>query len=153
MYAVGLHQFTLEGHLVEQERKKCHRVLGREPGEHVAELLAVTRAVVRWYEHADQQHAGLRVARQFDDAREILATGIERQPAQPVVATELDDHDGGLVGLERAWQPGESALRGFAAHAGVDHAVSVPFGGEPLREQVYPALLNLDAIPGAQTVA
>ena len=31
--------------------------------------------------------------------------------------------------------------------------VSVPFGGEPLRKQVYPAFLNLDAVSGAETVA
>ena len=31
--------------------------------------------------------------------------------------------------------------------------VSVPFGGDPLREQIYPALLNRDAITGAEAVA
>ena len=79
-----------------------------------------------------------------------MASGRPRNPSLPPSSMITI---AGLWSLEHARQAGESTLRGFAADAGVDHLVSVPFGGEPLRKQVYPAFLNLDAVSGAETVA
>ena len=76
----------------------------------------------------------------------LAASGRPRRPSLPPSSTITI---GGLVRFERARQARESALRGLAAHAGVDDAVPVPFGGESLRSRLtqpcwilmpYPAL-------------
>ncbi len=57
--------------------------------------------------------------------------GIQGQSAQTVVAAEFDDDDRGSVPIERLGQARQSAARGIAANARVDHLVPVAFAFEP----------------------
>ena len=127
---------------------------GGERAEHVAEFPRIPLAVVRRNHHSDQHHARLARRAPVRSTRRrfsrLVASGRPRNPSFPPSSMITIV---GLVQLEHARQPGKSALRGFAADAGVDHLVSVPFGGEPLRKQRHPAFLNLDAVSGAETVA
>ena len=66
--------------------------------------------------------------RQVDHLRQIGAHLRDRQRAQPIVAAQLQDHDLGLMQVERARQARQPARGGFAADAGVDDLVTVPLG-------------------------
>ena len=84
-------------------------------------------------------------------ARLLRITAIGR-PAQAVVATELDDHDGRLMQLEGPGQALQPPRGGVARDAGIHHAIAVTFGLQPLAEQRNPGFLLGNAECGTEAV-
>ena len=84
---------------------------------------------------------------------EVSARGIERQSAQTVVGTKLNDDDTWRMRGQRVRQARQTAGSCLAADAGIHDLESVPFTLHAVRQQTYPALIDRNAVTGAEAVA
>src|SRR5688500_7331994 len=109
-------------------------------------------AVVRRHAHPDQHDLGAGSLGALDQELEVLPDLTQRQPAQPVVAAELQDDDGGLMQFERAWQARPRATGGVAADAGIHYAVSVTLRSKALLQQRNPSRVDCDAVADRKSV-
>ena len=111
---------------------------------------------VHGHSHAgdDDFHGRILGADAVDDRLEIGAHGGDRQPAQAVVAAEFEDKD--VHGrTENPVDAAESARRGLATQAGVDHAPRQAGGGDFLLHDGGECLGGgvIQSVAGSEAVA
>jgi hypothetical protein len=144
----------LQGDAIEQEGHQRQFLIAREIGIHPAELRRVLRTVIGRYPHAQEQHLRSGRCGELGHPREILPHLRDRQGAQTVIAAELQEHDRGVVQVERTRQTREPACGRFAADAGIDDLVTVTFLLELRLQQCRPALFDArQPVTGADAVA
>ena len=133
-------------HAFEQERHKLRALLLTDAHKHSAELLHVLLAIVGGDLHADQEHGCFRPAASCHHLRQVVFGGFQGKATQCIVATELDYHQLGLVLLQQLGQPRQTASRGVATDAGVDH-LPWPFVlGQLLVKQGHPTGASGNAV-------
>ena len=76
----------------------------------------------------------------------------QRQAAESVVATQLDDHDGGSVPGEEPVQHREAAGRGLAGDAGVEYVVGAALLLQAPAQTLDPAALRFHLVSGTEAV-
>ena len=93
-------------------------------------------------------------ARQRDHGVEVVrGCWSSGRPRRPSLAPSSRITMRGCVHGQRARQAGQAAGGGLAADAGVHDLESVPFLRDLLRQQTHPALIDADAVTGAEAVA
>ena len=75
------------------------------------------------------------------------------RPRRPSLPPSSMTTTAGRCSFEGPRQPRQRAAGGLAARAGVDYAVSVPFGFQAVLQQGHPTLLQADPVGRAQAVA
>ena len=127
-------------------------VFGRDEGVGGVELVDVVRAVVGREGDAGEGDFGAAGFEGADDLVEVGAGVGDGKAAEAVVATELDDDDGGMEG-EDVVEAVDAVFGGVSADALVDDAVVVAEGVEVGLEVVGIALAGLGSVAGGETVA
>ncbi len=120
---VLLKHLALVGHAFQQEGHERDALVAGDVAEGRAKRVDVLRAVVGRHLHADEYHARALALGRVDDRRQIDFHLRDRQPAQAVVRSKLDDDDLGLALGERCADARGAASRGFAADARIDHGI------------------------------
>ena len=91
---------------------------------------------------------------QLDHGPQVLAQALDGLTAQPVVAAQLDDHDGGdcapAAARAAARQP---ARAGVARDAGIDDLIVVTFRGHSMLQHGDPGLLRPQSVAAAERIA
>ena len=118
---------------------------GRKPA-------GVTLSIIGRHAHAHQYHFPIVAGGQGHESFQVCARRLERQSAQSVVGSQLEDDDGRSVGGQHVLETSKTARGGLAADAGINDLESVPFVLHAVRQQTYPAFIDRDAITGAEAV-
>src|SRR5207237_3532911 len=84
---------------------------------------------------------------------EIATQCLEAAAAQSIVAAELDDGDGGTVLRKERGEPRTTSGGRIAAAAGVDDAMWIVLGIEPLLQQRRPARARSSSVTRRTPVA
>ena len=150
--AVALHHSGDAVNVFEQEGKHGDAVLLCQQGVGLVELKDVVGAVVGRQRDAGEGYPGAGAPERGDDLVQICAGVCDGQAAQAVVATELDDDDGGMEG-ENLGQALDAVLGGVAADALIVDAVVDVEAVEGGLQVVGVALSGIDAGAGGQAVA
>ena len=127
-------------------------VFVRDEGVGGVELVDVVGTVVGREGDAGESDFGAAFFEGADDLVEVGAGGGDGQAAEAVVATELDDDDGGMEG-EDVVETIDAVFGGVAADALVDDAVVVAEGVEVGLEIVGVALTGVGSVAGGEAVA
>ena len=154
--AVGLeHQLRARriGHALEQKGHQRRAFGLSHAGKQPRKFIAVFAPVVRRHLHAGQQHRGPSGLGGTRHLQQVGAGHVHRQAAQGIVATEFQDHMGGLVLEQQARQPRAAARRGVAADAGIDHRGSELLLHQALLQQGHPAAAAPEPVLGRQAVS
>ena len=146
------HRFVFCESLVQKRHERGLARLG-DVGEGRVEALHVRGAVVGRHAHADHQYARTLLLRRGGHRLEILPHRVDAAAAQPIVATEFDDGDGGTMLRQQRVEAGATAGRGVTADAGVDHGVRIVFGSEPLLQERRPTGAGWQAVARRNAVA
>ena len=148
MDAIGLEILRLLGEAFQDERRERHAIALRHVGERIFERFCVVRSVIRRQSHADHQHVRAGFLCALDDHAKVGLHLCDRQPAQAVVAAELEDDDRRLMLLEQLVDARAAAGAGLAGDARIDDAIIEPFPFQPCFEQRHPAARALEAVRG-----
>ena len=105
---------------VEEERVERDVIGLRQVRIGSAEGLEIVLAQIGWRQHAGQHHDYASTFRAADDAVQVAAQLLDRKRPQPVIAAELNQEVGGLVG-EHPVEASGTAGRRIAGDAGVLH--------------------------------
>ena len=119
---------------------------------HEVELMNVGLAVVGRQGDAGEQHFGVRREQAGDDGLQIAFSDCEGQAAEAVVATELDDDDGGVHGEDER-KSIDAVLGGVAADASVDDAVVVAARVEVMLKRGGPGLAGDESVASGDAVS
>lgn len=150
--AVGLHHSGDAEDSLEEKGEKGELVFFGNDGIGVVELMDVVGAIVGRQGNAGEGDGGSAPFEFGDDAVEVGAGVGDGEAAEAVVATKLDDHEGGFEG-DDAVDAGDAVLGGVAADAGVNDAVFVSGVVEVLLEKVGVALAGVGTEAGGEAVA
>jgi hypothetical protein len=151
--AVGLHECGVRGHVGEGKGAELRAAGGRRVREGATERRRVAGAVVGRNFHGQYEYAAARSPREFGHARQVVAQLRDRVAAQAVVTAELDDQQVGLVFRQQSRQAPESSAGRVAADRGIDQARVGPALAQARLQQCHPALLEGQAVGGADTIA
>ena len=72
---------------------------------------------------------------------------------QAVIGAQFDDDDPGLVTIEQTGKTRETTLCSISADTGVEDSISVTIVIQADLKEMYPGLVAIHAITGAETVA
>jgi len=78
--------------------------------------------------------------------RKIVTDDRQRQAAQSVIGTQLQQHERRMVQGQQMGQSFQAATAGLATDAGVDDLVLVPLVVEPPLQQRDPAFFGLESV-------
>ena len=119
---------------------------------HLMEIGRVARSIIGRHTHADEEYLRPRCTRRVDHLFQIGARLGNRQAAQSIVCTELEDDERRFVQLQGAGQSLHSTAGSFATHAGIDDRGYVPLFLQPFLQQRHPALAGAQAVTRTKTV-
>ncbi len=111
----------------EEEGEEAEVVLACEGGVHGVEFFDVVGAVVGGEGDAGEDNLGAGFLELVDHGGEVGLGLFDGEAAETVVAAELDDDDGGVVGYD-AGEAVEAVFGGVAGDAVVEDVVGVVLG-------------------------
>jgi hypothetical protein len=152
MDSVRLHQAIFQGNAIQGEGHQESALLPGQFTVDAVKTLAVFLTVIRRYPDTHQHHAGPGLGAEIDYAFKIPANHRKRECTQTIIASEFYHHHLGSVYLKRSRESVQASSGSFAAHTGVHYRVPVPLVSELLLKQMDPALVQVNVVPGAQTV-
>ena len=154
--AVGLEKtgrVCIVGNPLEQEWHQGRLVLACHRRKQLGKLRGVGSTVIGWHLHANQQHPRTSLLRGPHHDPEVVASHRQREPAQGVIAAQLDDHMTWVV-LGQQCSKARAPARGrIPTDAGVDHGSAGEFLCQAFLEQGHPASTAAQTVFGAQRVA
>ena len=151
MQTVALHQVRVRA--TPSSRKGMRLSLsGSQVRDRSFRIVNIIRAVVGRERHACQHHFRTRLHERICDGFEICARGLNGQPAQSVVAAELENHNAGL-GAQYLVQTVEGVGGRVAAHALIHYSPVESTLVQILLQIVREASAGLGAKAGGQAVA
>jgi len=127
-------------------------VLRREIAKNLIECADVVRSIVRRQRDAGKQDLHMSFLKRGEHLVEIRARLGDGQAAQSVVASKLDNYDGGAQAQDIG-QGCESILCGSAARALVQYFVRISLRIELLLKEIWIRLTFLKAKPGSNAIA
>lgn len=153
MDAVGLHQRGVAGgDALKEARQVVNSRFRADRFVNLLEAGVVGGPEIGWHAHADEQNCNRLLLGKTHHLAQVVSALGKTEPAQAVIATELDNQVAGLVLAQQAGQALQAAESRFAADTGIDDAClreTRPYIGA---EQVRPALVYRYVVGGAQTV-
>ena len=120
MDAVGLHHSFGEHGALQEEGIERDAILARHVAVYLLERLAILAAQVGRRQHAGEDDFDAARLRGSDNLAQIGPQLFHRQAAQRVVAAELDEQVGRLIGQDPV-EAGETSGRGVPGDSGIDH--------------------------------
>lgn len=144
---VTLHHARGAVDVVEQEGQEGDVVLLRKHSVGLRELLDVVGTVVGGEGDSGEGDLDAGLLKRGDDLVEVGAGVFDAEAAEAVVATELDDGDGGVKG-ENFGEAGDAVLGGVAGDAEIDDAVGEAVLVEIGLEEVGVRVAGVGAIAG-----
>ncbi|MNX62154.1 hypothetical protein D3C86_931070 [compost metagenome] len=153
MYAVSLHQVRMAAHAVEEKRHQRDLFLIGQVAVDLGERLGVTRTIIGWQLHAEQQHLGTAGPGAVDHRSKILLQLSWQHPAQAVIAAQLEDHQFRFMLCKQRGQARLASGTGVATDGRIDHFVVETFAPEPLLKQRHPPQPGIQPETGADTIA
>lgn len=150
---VILHQLRLLRDAVDQKGDQRQLELGRNLPELRRERAGVAGTIIGWNLHARQDDLGARRLTQLHHLYQILTDVRHGQAAQAVIASQLQNHHGGLVRRQSCRQARQAAHRGLATHTRIHHFEWTVLRRQLVGQQGHPALCLLHAVARTQAVA
>lgn len=124
---------------------------GGQIAEELIEGVDVVWPVVGRKCDAGEENFDMRCLERGDDLVEIVPGLVEGQAAEAVVATELNDDDGGMK-TEQIGQAGDGVLGGGSAGSLVKNAIGVAVAGEDALQIGRVCLGGIEAVAGGDAV-
>src|SRR2546425_4355727 len=121
MYAVSLVEVSLRGDSFEKKWNERNAIVLGQVCIHRLKRVRVLGTVIGRQFHAGEDHCGPASHEALNDLLEVGARLGEVQPAQAVIAAELQNHDVGFA-FQDPVHPAQSTGRRLAADASVDRS-------------------------------
>lgn len=152
MQAVILHQRPVQ---YDSVKEKWHEAYIIEIGKsvvHVLEPGGVHRTIIRRDPHFEQQGINPVFMQHRNHSPQIAFRLRDRDPAQAIVGTELNDNELRPVPFEQATEARDPALRRLAADTRVLYPVRITVLGKTLLQERGPTAIEPNAVTRAETV-
>jgi hypothetical protein len=139
-------------HVGVQHGQQRSMIFGRDLRENGVELADVVRTVIGRQRDAEQQNLASCPAQGSNNRVQVVARRCERQPAQSVIASQLDDDDCRMQ-FNDVVQPIDRIFCSIPADALIDHAVAVSASVQISLQVVWIAMARLNSIARRDAVS